>query len=145
MAGTGPTQGQFGDINITPLTDVFLVLLVVIIIAAPSTQSLQKDISTPKLQQGETLNKDWPMVEVTAQDTIMVDGKQVTVDQLRADGGLFDQWLADPVKQKSLVVRGDQTTASGVILEILEAATAEGFEKTYIAGELEKLANEGIR
>lgn len=142
MAGGGPTQGQFGDINITPLTDVFLVLLIVIIIASPSMQSLQKNITTPKLQQGEHLNKDWPMVEVDKNDVIKVDDKQYKLEELQP---LFTKWLEDPAKQKSLVVRGDETTDSGVILEVLEAATAAGFEKTYIAGELEQISDTGIR
>ncbi len=143
MAGSGgPSKGSFGEINITPLTDVFLVLLVVVIIAAPSMQSLQKDIVPPKLTLGDTLDKDWLVVEVNKDNKVFIDGTEY---QLEATTGplLIDEMrkrLPADGPNRVVVVRGDASSKSDTILGVLDIAK-EFNCTTYIAGEMQPMTS----
>src|ERR1700722_17168155 len=79
MAMVGGKAGDiFTDINVTPLTDVFLVLLVIMILIAPLVNQTVLKVEPPgppssspqPPQKGPTLN-----VEVTAQNTIKLNGQ----------------------------------------------------------------------
>ncbi len=134
MAGGGRKK-TFGDINITPLTDVFLVLLVVVIIAAPALSKVHNGITTPQVNKAVTLKKTWLVAEVDKAGLVFVDGQQVPEAQLK-------EYLASrlvSLPEKNIVVRGDETTQSGVILQVLRAAKDAGFEQGFIAGQIARV------
>src|SRR5690349_15763472 len=131
MAGGG-NKKTFGDINITPLTDVFLVLLVVVIIAAPALSKVHNGITTPKVNKAVTLKKTWLVAEVDKTGTVFIDEQPVPEAQLK-------DYLAAKLAtlpEKNIVVRGDETTQSGIILQVLRAAKDAGFEQGFIAGQV---------
>ena len=138
MAATGPKGGTFCEINITPLTDVFLVLLVVVIIAAPSMQSLNKDLVAPKLAQGDVLNKDWLMIEVAADGQFKYDSTILPTEEEDLRRSIESLLVARG--DKYVVVRGDASAQSERILWLLQMAVRAGATRTYIAGELEHRA-----
>ncbi len=81
MAMVGGRAGDiFTDINVTPLTDVFLVLLVIMILIAPLVNQTVLKVEPPstnssqqkQADKGPTIN-----VEVTAQNTIKVNGQVI--------------------------------------------------------------------
>lgn len=131
MAGGG-SKKTFGDINITPLTDVFLVLLVVVIIAAPALSKVHGGITTPKVNKAVTLKKTWLVAEVDKAGTVFIDEQPIPEGQLK-------DYLASKLAslpERNIVVRGDESTQSGVILQVLRAAKDAGFEQGFIAGQV---------
>ena len=66
----------FSDINITPLTDIFLVLLVIMMVVAPNLNQQNQPVTLPKLQAGDTINPNLLTVEVTKANQYYVQGKQ---------------------------------------------------------------------
>jgi biopolymer transport protein ExbD/biopolymer transport protein TolR len=80
MAMTGKAGDIFTDINVTPLTDVFLVLLVIMILIAPLVNQTVLKVEPPasnatqqrQAEKGPVLN-----VEVSAQNTIRINGQLV--------------------------------------------------------------------
>ena len=135
MAARARRNATFSDINITPLTDVFLVLLVVIIIAAPALSNIQKGISTPQVNKAITLKKTWLVAEVDKSGTVFIAGVPVPEAQIR------DVLAAKLplLEEKILVVRGDEVAKSGVILSVMRAAKEAGFEQGFIAGQITRL------
>jgi len=132
MASSGK-NASFSEINITPLTDVFLVLLVVVMIAAPVTNQ-QRDIAPPMMTQSVMIDDSWPVVEVNSKGEIFSNGVQVM------ESGL-DQHLASLLPKdgaKNLVVRGDRKAQSGKVMAIMESAQRAQFESVFISGELER-------
>jgi biopolymer transport protein ExbD/biopolymer transport protein TolR len=127
------TKGQKGviaEINITPLTDVFLVLLIIIMVVAPVMARVNRNIRLPELTEGDSLQQHLLTVEVAADGASFVEGRPIAEDQL-------SQWLADRAALapgKTLVVRGDGTTRSHNVLRLIEAARVAGFERVLIAG-----------
>ena len=127
------TKGQKGviaEINITPLTDIFLVLLIIIMVVAPVLARMNRSIRLPELTQGDQLTQQALAVEVDADGGCFVEGKPITED-------LLPKWLSDHVAlapAKTLVVRGDGATKSHNVMRLIEAARGAGFERVLIAG-----------
>lgn len=137
MARSGK-NATFSDINITPLTDVFLVLLVVIIIAAPVTNQ-QREIKAPTMnsQPSTPIMESWPVIEIKSSGEIFSDGKPIQENELTT-------YLITvlPVEgSKSLVIRGDKAAQSGKVMEVMKAAGEAGFADVFISGELERNAD----
>ncbi len=134
MVGGGRKK-TFSDINVTPLTDVFLVLLVVVIVAAPALSKVHSGITTPQVNRAVTLKKTWLVVEVDKAGVVFIDEQQVPEAQLR--DYLASRLVSQP--DKSIVVRGDESAESGVILHVLRAAKEAGFEQAFIAGQIARV------
>jgi biopolymer transport protein ExbD/biopolymer transport protein TolR len=141
MAAGARRTKTFSDINITPLTDVFLVLLVVIIIAAPALSNIQKGISTPQVHKAITLKNTWLVAEVDKTGAVFIDGVPVQEAQVR------DVLAAKlpSLEEKILVVRGDEIAKSGVVLSVMRAAKEAGFEQGFIAGQITRLPATPLR
>lgn len=132
MAASGK-NATFSEINITPLTDVFLVLLVVIMIAAPVTNQ-QREIVAPKMTQSVMVDEKWPVLEIKSNGEFFHDGKSIMENGLDA----YLVTLLPPAPPKNLVIRGDKATQSGKVMEVMAAAGNAGFESVFISGELDR-------
>ena len=130
MARSGK-NATFSDINITPLTDVFLVLLVVIIIAAPVTNQ-QREIKAPTMSQSMMIDEKWPLIEIKSTGEFFSDGKPILENGLEP----FLTTLLPATEPKNLVIRGDKATPSGKVMLVMEAAQNVGYKNVFISGEL---------
>lgn len=136
MAGRAGRKQTFNEINITPLTDVFLVLLVVVIIAAPALSKVHGGIVTPEVNKAVTLKNTWLVADVDKEGGVFIDGAKVEMP-------LLEEYLRGRVAtlpEKNIVVRGDQSTQSGIILNVLRTAKTAGFEQGFIAGQVAKVS-----
>lgn len=70
------------EINITPLTDIFLVLLIIMMVVAPMMRQLRGDITPPDVQAGSPVDQDKITVEVTTSGEYFIDGESVTAQSL---------------------------------------------------------------
>lgn len=132
MAASGK-NAIFAEINITPLTDVFLVLLVVIMIAAPVTNQ-QREIVAPKMTQSLMIDEKWPVLEIKSSGEYFHDGKAILENGLDA----YLVTLLPLAPPKNLVIRGDKATRSGDVMKAMAAAGNAGFENVFISGELDR-------
>jgi biopolymer transport protein ExbD/biopolymer transport protein TolR len=130
MASSGK-NATFSDINITPLTDVFLVLLVVIIIAAPVTNQ-QREIKAPVMSQSMMIDEKWPLIEIKSTGEFFSDGKAILENGLEP----YLTTLLPATEPKNLVIRGDKATQSGKVMLVMEAAQNVGYQNVFISGEL---------
>ena len=120
------------EINITPLTDVFLVLLIIMMVVAPMIKTTRREIIPPKVEGGVPLERVKLVVEVTRDGVYFVDGDQVEesklAEVLRAKAG---QYL-----EKDVVIQADKLTKSRATLRVFDAAREAGFEKMTVAVEM---------
>lgn len=121
-----------GEINITPLTDVFLVLLVIVIISAPALSKMRAGITSPEVSKAVTLKNTWLVANVDKEGNVFIDG--VAVEAANLHGVLSSR--AATLPEKVIVVRGDKEAQSGAILGVLRTAKEAGFEDGYIAGQV---------
>lgn len=121
----------FTEINITPLTDIFLVLLIIMMVVAPTFQSNDKSISVPEINSGVAIEQKNATVAVTKEGTMYINGKQIQPSQLT------NELLAikDKLEKKEVVVRADEKAKSSEIMEIMNSAKEAEFTKLTLAGE----------
>jgi biopolymer transport protein ExbD len=152
MQAAGRKSKQlFNEINITPLTDIFLVLLIIMMVVAPLMQQVRQDIKPPPLQNGSQVEQNKVTVEVTKDGAIFIQGKETPLDSLtttlqeqetlllsKTGGQQKTEAVAGSpaaAAEKGVIIRADKATRSGQVLKIFEAARDAGFNKVIIAGE----------
>jgi len=121
----------FSEINITPLTDIFLVLLIVMMVIAPMFDSQNQKIKVPSIFSGHTIEEHKVNVEITKAGEIYVNSKQVSAENLQAE--LKAQ--SEKTHETHVVLRADKATHSSEVLKVFEAASQAGFDKLTIAGQ----------
>lgn len=143
-------KATFNEINITPLTDIFLVLLIIMMVIAPGFQSMDNNITMPEINSGITIEDKKAIVSITKDGAMYINGEKTTEDTL-------EQKLTELVnesQEKQVVVRADEKTKSSEILKIMRMAQSAGYEKLTVAGEplskkeqrnLEKNAEKGAK
>jgi biopolymer transport protein ExbD len=130
----GDEGGIFADINITPLTDIFLVLLIIFMVtssvmAADGARSGVK-VNLPRGAAKEIAAGARDItVAITTDGKMVVDGKEVSADSLKA---MFDAAKArDPETQ--VIVQADEATHHGRVVAVMELAKAAGLRRLAIA------------
>lgn len=147
---TGNRKQVFNEINITPLTDIFLVLLIIMMVVAPMMQQMRKDIKPPNIQSGTKVEQNKLTVEITKDGGYFVSGQQTSSDALTqtlqtqekalvaktsGDAKASDVPVSPDANEKNLIIRADKATKSGEVLKVFEAARDAGFTKVTVAGE----------
>lgn len=124
-------KGIFTEINITPLTDIFLVLLIIMMVIAPSFQSVDQDINIPEINSGVAVEQKNAEISVTKQGNYYINGRPISSDNLVQE--LTD--LKPSLEKAEVVVKADTQTKSSEIQKIMKAAQSAQYEKLVLAGE----------
>ena len=131
MAIKSGKKAIFTDINITPLTDIFLVLLIIMMVVAPTFQSVDNTITIPEINSGNSIEQGKVTVSVTKDGTIYVDSKKTNSASLLSELEAVKGDSENP----ELVVKADEKVKSSVIMEIMDAAQDAHYKKLIVAGE----------
>ena len=124
--------GVFADINITPLTDIFLVLLIIFMVTTAVTIESAAHVDLPKAEQAAPTDKPKGIiVTYTADHQIMVGSQQVTEAQLMTT--LQQQLAPLQSSDKIVIFQGDPKVILGDMVRILDIAKTAGAEAIAIA------------
>ena len=118
------------EINITPLTDVFLVLLIIFMITTSAMVESAATVNLPKAQQVVEEARGLT-VTVTADRHLFVNQLPVEMGQLEPT--LRDLLTDDP--KKLVILQGDETVVLGQAVDILQAAKRAGATAISIAAQ----------
>ena len=125
-------KALFTEINITPLTDIFLVLLIIMMVVAPTFQSVDNNITIPEVNSGNSIEQGKVVVSVTRDGVIYVDTKKSSEEMLVAD---LESVKPVDDKNAELVVKADEKAKSSIIMTIMDAAQDAHYKKLIVAGE----------
>ena len=114
-------EGVVAEINITPLTDVFLVLLIIFMVTTSVIQNQGKNIDLPGAEVADTTPKG-----VTV--TVSPEGGMLVNDEPIQESQLFDVLKAklDSTSDKIVILRGDKKVLLGEAVNILDVAQRAG-------------------
>jgi len=130
MAINAPSGGggMFWEINITPLTDIFLVLLIIFMVTASVIVESATHVELPQAQNTSPENKG-VIVTYTANHELFVNSKDVPEREL--EPALVEALRR--VDAKIVIFQGDRTVLLGDMVKILDTAKAAGADQIAIA------------
>ena len=130
-SGRRRTQTALSEINITPLVDVVLVLLLIFMLTAPVLQS-GIDVAIPHTRSTATLTEERMVVTIDKDQNVYLQAggadKQVNLADLPA---LLDAKGKDPAK-KTVYVRADERVQFGAFASVMEAVKRAGITNISI-------------
>lgn len=122
------------EINITPFTDVVLVLLIIFMIATPLLLQPGIKVKMPSAKAAETETDKPVQVTIDAQGKIYVDNKQVDIAGLKAEIALRVAGKPDlPV-----IVKGDKEVRYDIVIKVIDGAKQSGASRIALGVELRK-------
>ena len=130
MAGTAASRrGPIVGINVTPMVDVVLVLLVIMMVTANFIVSTSMNVDLPKAANGDKMQPSIAIVSIQANGTYGYNDVPVTeailTDKLR------EAHADNP--DVNVVVSGDNQAQHGRVVHVLDLAKAEGISHFAIA------------
>jgi biopolymer transport protein ExbD len=133
------SPGVFAEINITPLTDIFLVLLIIFMVTSTAIveqgqsgagAGVRVDLPKGAAKEIAAAQKDFP-VAVLSDGRIVIEGKVVEADVLKAR--LLEVLKLDP--QTQVIIQADTAAQHGKVVEVMEVAKLVGVQRLAISTE----------
>ncbi len=121
----------FNEINITPLTDIFLVLLIIMMVIAPLLDQQGLNLTVPENVSEETVkNKENKIltVVVTADNRYYIGDEEVSVSEL--EGVLQAQAKNYP---DGMLIRTDGDATHGAVVKVMDCARNSGITAISIS------------
>ncbi len=127
-AKNGHTQTALSDINITPLVDVVLVLLVIFMITAPVLQS-GIQVNVPRTRTVKQITQQRTVVTIDRDQRVYLDDKPVNVNQLPQL--LQEKNGANPAN-RVIYLRSDERVPFGAFASVMDAVKQAGITNVSI-------------
>lgn len=124
-------KAVFSEINITPLTDIFLVLLIIMMVVAPTFQQNNAEINIPEINSGLAVEEKNATVSITKEGDYYLNGVPVNIEDLTQ--ALIE--LKPNLKKPHVLVKADSSAKSRDIMEVMRSAKEAEYEKLTVAGE----------
>jgi biopolymer transport protein TolR len=121
----GGGGGVKSDINVTPLVDVMLVLLIIMMIIAPLLQKgvdVRLPIATNSASKPET--QDQTVLGIKADKTVWINGVEVRKEEMRTRL----EAILETKKEKLILIKADEDAPYSAIMEAMDELRASGIE-----------------
>ena len=122
--------GIMAEINITPLTDIFLVLLIIFMVTSSVLSQMGVQVQLPKASQASSVTQaPGVIVTISKGGAISINGTGVPEDRL----GEALKIMIDKSSEKTVVLEGDRQAVLGMVVKIMDEAKKAGAVKFAIA------------
>lgn len=122
-------EKEFSEINITPFTDVILVLLIIFMITSPFLISGAFNVKLPKAVSADTQANQDVEVYLTENNEIIIDGKAIAPDGVI--GALKAQYILR--NNADVIIKADKSVLHGNFIQLLDMVKLSGAAKVLVA------------
>jgi biopolymer transport protein TolR len=126
-ASNGRTQTSLSDINITPLVDVVLVLLIIFMVTAPVLQS-GIEVSVPKTRTVKEINEERLVITIDKSQRVFLGNDPININEIATR---LRQKIRDPQHQ-SIFVRADENVPFGAFATVMDSVKRSGITNVSI-------------
>ena len=126
-ASNGRTQTSLADINITPLVDVVLVLLIIFMVTAPVLQS-GIEVNVPKTRTVKQVTEERLVISIDKQQRVFLGNNPININSIAA---VLKQKVRDPSHQ-SIYLRADEDVPFGAFATVMDAVKQSGITNVSI-------------
>ena len=126
--GASRRRGIVSEINVTPLVDIMLVLLIIFMLTAHLIAKQAIEVELPRASQSTTLPPSTVTVTLARDGALYLNAVQVTADQLRSQ--VKDAVAKDPKTQAIIV--GDKAVSHGRVVWVLDTIKSLGISSFAI-------------
>lgn len=130
----GRRQSTLAEINVTPLVDVMLVLLIIFMVAAPLLQ-VGVPIELPQAKGKQLESSQEPLaISVKSDGSVYIGETPVTLDEIAPKL----KAIAKNGYDEQIFVRGDKGVTYGIVMRVMGRISAGGFRKVSLVTEVEE-------
>lgn len=123
----GRTQTSLADINVTPLVDVVLVLLIIFMVTAPILQS-GIEVSVPKTKTVKEINEERLVITIDKDQQVFLGNSPVNINEI---GDRIREKVRDPQDQ-SVFIRSDENVPFGAFATVMDSVKQTGITNVSI-------------
>ncbi len=119
----------FNEINITPLTDIFLVLLILMMVIAPILDQQGLSLAVPEYVEQNNINKDAKIltVTVTSDNRYLIDNSEISQSELIST--LKDRIAQNP---DGMLIQADGNSSHEYVVKLMDNARNAGVSSISI-------------
>jgi biopolymer transport protein TolR len=126
-AANGRTQSSLAEINITPLVDVVLVLLIIFMVTAPVLQS-GIEVNVPRTKTVKEITEERLVISINKKQEVFLGNDPININDI---GSTLRQKIRDPQNQ-SIFVRADEDVPFGAFATVMDAVKRSGISNVSI-------------
>ena len=119
----------FNEINITPLTDIFLVLLIIMMVIAPILDQQGLSLAVPEYVEKSSINKEAKLItiDVTSDDKYILDGDEISKQSLAE---IIKEQLK--LKPDGLLIQASGNSSHQSVVKLMDSARNAGVQSISI-------------
>jgi biopolymer transport protein ExbD len=124
-AGGGDNE-TIAEINIVPLVDIVLVVLIIFMVAAPLVMQPKIDITLPKSSSTDIDKSKKPMkITIGGKGEIFVNNKEISLDDLRNES--LAEFQKNP--EVSAILVADKSVTLEMVTDVIDTVKSQGLKK----------------
>ena len=124
---SGRTRSSLAEINVTPLVDVVLVLLIIFMLTAPVLQS-GIDVTVPKTRTVKEITQQKLVISIDRQQRVFLGNDAININDI---AGKLRQKIRDP-RNQFIFVRADENVPFGAFATVMDAVKHAGITNVSI-------------
>lgn len=125
MAAKTDQSDEIADINIVPLVDIILVVLIIFMVTAPALSKPSVKVNLPEASSGEQSPSTTFTVAITTEGDVSVNGESVDEEKLKQMAALE----AEKNPEMQALIGADRDVPHGTVIKVLDWIKASGIKK----------------
>jgi biopolymer transport protein ExbD len=136
LAGSGGRRGGIVGINVTPMVDVVLVLLVIMMVSATYIASQSIKVELPKSASSDESVSSPATVQISKDGKFFFNQETIAIADAELAGKLREARAANA--DLNLIISGDTNAHHGDVVHVIDVAKREGVTKFAITIDQQK-------